>query len=88
MPWTHHTPTGHHVGYYPGAQPIHIKLLFDPADGRVLGAQAVGKEGTERRIDVFAVAIQAKQTVSGRYVDRRAEVMIVRTMANRTRNHA
>jgi len=52
-----------HVSYYPGAKPIHIKLVFAKSDGRVLGAQAVGAEGAERRIDVFAAAIQAKQTV-------------------------
>ncbi len=54
---------GHHVGYYPGAQPIHIKLLFSPEEGRVLGAQAVGHEGTEKRIDVIALAIQKNATV-------------------------
>jgi NADPH-dependent 2,4-dienoyl-CoA reductase/sulfur reductase-like enzyme len=52
------------VSYYPGAKPIHIKLVFAKSDGRVLGAQAVGAEGAERRIDVFAAAIQAKQTVA------------------------
>jgi len=54
---------GHHAGYYPGAKPIHIKLLFAPADGRVLGAQAVGLEGVEKRIDVVAMAIQNRATV-------------------------
>ncbi|MEG3439099.1 FAD-dependent oxidoreductase [Pannus brasiliensis CCIBt3594] len=54
---------GHHAGYFPGAEPIDIKLLYAPADGRVLGAQAVGKEGTEKRIDVIAMAIQAGLTV-------------------------
>ncbi len=54
---------GHHVGYYPDAQPIHIKLLFDPEDGRVLGAQAVGKSGVAKRIDVLAMAIQKAATV-------------------------
>jgi NADPH-dependent 2,4-dienoyl-CoA reductase/sulfur reductase-like enzyme/rhodanese-related sulfurtransferase len=48
----------HHVGYYPGAKPLFIKLLFDKSDGRVLGAQAVGEAGVERRIDVIAMAIQ------------------------------
>jgi NADPH-dependent 2,4-dienoyl-CoA reductase/sulfur reductase-like enzyme/rhodanese-related sulfurtransferase len=52
-----------HVGYYPGATPIFIKLLFDKASGRVLGAQAVGKKGVERRIDVIAMAIQMGATV-------------------------
>ena len=52
-----------HVGYYPGAQAIHLKLLFRKSDGRVLGAQGVGEEGVERRIDVIANAIQMKATV-------------------------
>jgi NADPH-dependent 2,4-dienoyl-CoA reductase/sulfur reductase-like enzyme/rhodanese-related sulfurtransferase len=54
---------GHHVGYYPGAHPIHLKLLFRTSDGRVLGAQAVGEKGAERRIDVIAQAIQMRATV-------------------------
>ena len=54
---------GHHVGYYPGAQPIHLKLLFRPSDGRLLGAQAVGAKGVERRIDVIATMIQLGGTV-------------------------
>lgn len=54
---------GHHVGYYPGAHPIHLKLLFRKSDGLVLGAQAVGQDGVERRIDVIAQAIQMKATV-------------------------
>lgn len=54
---------GHHAGYYPGAQPIHLKLLFSVPEGRILGAQAVGREGVEKRIDVIATAIQFKGTV-------------------------
>lgn len=54
---------GHHVGYYPDAHPIDIKLLFDPDDGRVLGVQAVGEEGVEKRVDVVATAIQQGATV-------------------------
>lgn len=54
---------GHHVGYYPGAHPIHLKLLFRSSDGLVLGAQAVGEKGVERRIDVIAQAIQMRGTV-------------------------
>jgi NADPH-dependent 2,4-dienoyl-CoA reductase/sulfur reductase-like enzyme/rhodanese-related sulfurtransferase len=54
---------GHHAGYYPGARPIHLKLLFSVPDGRILGAQAVGAEGVEKRIDVIATAIQFKGTV-------------------------
>jgi NADPH-dependent 2,4-dienoyl-CoA reductase/sulfur reductase-like enzyme/peroxiredoxin family protein/rhodanese-related sulfurtransferase/TusA-related sulfurtransferase len=52
-----------HAGYYPGASPISLKLLFDPGDGRVLGAQAVGSDGVDKRIDVLAVAIRAGMTV-------------------------
>jgi NADPH-dependent 2,4-dienoyl-CoA reductase/sulfur reductase-like enzyme len=54
---------GHHAGYYPGAQPMTIKLLFEPNDGKLLGAQIVGSEGVDKRIDVLAVAIQAGMTV-------------------------
>ena len=54
---------GHHVGYFPGAKPIHLKLIFSTEDGRVLGAQAVGEAGVERRIDVIALAIQKGATV-------------------------
>jgi NADPH-dependent 2,4-dienoyl-CoA reductase/sulfur reductase-like enzyme/rhodanese-related sulfurtransferase len=54
---------GNHVDYYPGAQPIHIKLLFSSEDGRILGAQAVGEEGVARRIDVIAMALQMGGTV-------------------------
>ncbi|MCW5981449.1 MAG: FAD-dependent oxidoreductase [Bryobacteraceae bacterium] len=54
---------GSHAGYYPGATPIHIKLIFSTDDGRVLGAQAVGVEGVDKRIDVIAMAIQKGATV-------------------------
>ena len=54
---------GHHAGYYPGAHAIHLKLVFSVPDGRVLGAQAVGFEGVEKRIDVIATAIQFNGTV-------------------------
>jgi rhodanese-related sulfurtransferase len=54
---------GQHAGYYPGASPIHLKLLFSVPDGRILGAQAVGREGVEKRIDVIATAIQFNGTV-------------------------
>lgn len=47
-----------HAGYYPGAKPIHIKLLFRKSDGRILGAQAVGEDDVARRIDVISMAIQ------------------------------
>jgi NADPH-dependent 2,4-dienoyl-CoA reductase/sulfur reductase-like enzyme/rhodanese-related sulfurtransferase len=54
---------GHHVGYYPNAKPIDLKLLFSKQDGRILGAQAVGEEGAEKRIDVIAMALQTGATV-------------------------
>ncbi|MCX7602580.1 MAG: FAD-dependent oxidoreductase [Bryobacteraceae bacterium] len=54
---------GNHAGYYPGAKPIHMKLLFRRADGLVLGAQAVGEEDVARRIDVISMAIQKGATV-------------------------
>jgi len=53
----------HHAGYYPGAEVMTLKLLFEPQTGRVLGAQAVGGAGVDKRIDVLAVAIQAGLTV-------------------------
>jgi len=53
----------HHAGYYPGAEGMTIKVLFDPVTGRILGAQAVGGSGVDKRIDVLAVAIQAGMTV-------------------------
>jgi NADPH-dependent 2,4-dienoyl-CoA reductase/sulfur reductase-like enzyme/rhodanese-related sulfurtransferase len=53
----------HHAGYYPGAEAMALKLLFDPSSGRILGAQAVGGAGVDKRIDVLAVAIQAGMTV-------------------------
>jgi len=55
-------PTNH-AGYYPGAERIHLKLLFEPVTGRILGAQGVGKAGVDKRIDVIAMAIQAGMTV-------------------------
>jgi NADPH-dependent 2,4-dienoyl-CoA reductase/sulfur reductase-like enzyme/rhodanese-related sulfurtransferase len=53
----------HHAGYFPGAEEMTLKLLFDPDTGRVLGAQAVGGAGVDKRIDVLAIAIQAGMTV-------------------------
>jgi rhodanese-related sulfurtransferase len=54
---------GHHAGYYPGASPITLKLIFRKDDGRVISAQAVGQEGVEKRIDVISMAIQKNATV-------------------------
>ena len=52
-----------HAGYYPEAEPMTLKLIFDPKSGAILGAQCVGKSGVDKRIDVIAMAIQAKMTV-------------------------
>lgn len=46
-----------HAGYYPGAHPISLKVLFSPKDGKILGAQAVGRDGADKRIDVIAACI-------------------------------
>ncbi|HWL53270.1 MAG TPA: FAD-dependent oxidoreductase [Chthoniobacteraceae bacterium] len=54
---------GHHAGYYPGAQTMLLKLIFRKSDGEILGAQAVGGEGVDRRIDIIAMALQKHGTV-------------------------
>jgi NADPH-dependent 2,4-dienoyl-CoA reductase/sulfur reductase-like enzyme/rhodanese-related sulfurtransferase len=54
---------GNHARYYPGAWPIAMKLIFSTKDGCILGAQATGQEGVEKRIDVIAMAIQRNSTV-------------------------
>lgn len=53
----------HHAGYYPGAEQMTLKVLFDLGTGKLLGAEAVGGAGVDKRIDVLAVAIQAGMTV-------------------------
>lgn len=58
-----HIHRGNHAGYYPGSTEITLKLLFNPEDGRVYGAQAFGQTGTEKRIDVIATAIKGGLTV-------------------------
>ncbi len=52
-----------HAGYYPGSKVIHIKLIYELPTGKVLGAQAVGGIGTDKRIDVMATAIRFGGTV-------------------------
>ncbi len=54
-----HTHPMNHVGYYPGAEMMSLKLLVGEADDRILGAQAVGGAGVDRRIDVIATAMRA-----------------------------
>ena len=52
-----------HAGYYPGAKTIVLKVIFRKSDGRLLGAQALGMDGVEKRIDALAMAIQMGATV-------------------------
>lgn len=52
-----------HAGYYPGSEELSLKLIFAPGEGQVLGAQIVGREGVDKRIDVIATAIRAGMTV-------------------------
>jgi NADPH-dependent 2,4-dienoyl-CoA reductase/sulfur reductase-like enzyme/rhodanese-related sulfurtransferase len=54
---------GQHVGYFPGSQMMMIKLLFEPQGGKLLGAQIVGGDGVDKRIDVLATALKAGMTV-------------------------
>ncbi len=53
-----HTHPNNHAGYYPDAKQIALKLIFDPATGEILGAQGVGLDGVDKRIDVIATAIR------------------------------
>jgi NADPH-dependent 2,4-dienoyl-CoA reductase/sulfur reductase-like enzyme/rhodanese-related sulfurtransferase len=53
----------HHAGYYPGAKPMLLKLLWDPETNRVLGAQAAGFLGVDKRLDVMAAAIMGGLTI-------------------------
>ena len=54
------TYSSNHASYYPGAQSMSIKTLYDPQTGSILGAQIVGREGVDKRLDVFATAIRAR----------------------------
>ncbi|MGP1443943.1 CoA-disulfide reductase [Treponema sp.] len=54
----------HHAGYYPGASLLSIKILYNPESGKLWGAQAVGVEGVEKRIDVIAAYINKEGTIS------------------------
>lgn len=58
-----YTHSGSHAGYYPGAESMAVKLVFSPGSGRVLGAQIVGGDGVDKRIDVIATAIRGGMTV-------------------------
>lgn len=59
-----HTHPNSHAGYYPGAKPMSLKLIFEPKSGEILGAQGVGIEGVDKRIDVIATAIRGGITAS------------------------
>ncbi len=58
------THTASHAGYYPGAIPMSIKLLFSTVDGKLLGAQIVGYDGVDKRMDVLSTAMKAGMTVA------------------------
>lgn len=58
----HIHPSGH-AGYYPGTAQMHLKLIFSPTDGRILGAQIAGFDGVDKRLDVLATALRLGATV-------------------------
>ena len=58
-----HVTANNHAGYYPDATSIVLKLIFEPESGQIFGAQAIGKEGVDKRIDILSTAIKAKLTV-------------------------
>ncbi|MFA6211146.1 MAG: FAD-dependent oxidoreductase [Candidatus Obscuribacterales bacterium] len=58
-----HVHPTQHAGYYPGAERLNIKVLFHKETGRILGAQIVGQEGVDKRIDVLATAMKAGMTI-------------------------
>ena len=57
-----YTHSASHAGYYPGAVPMSVKILFSPENGQLLGAQIVGFDGVDKRIEMFAQVIQRKGT--------------------------
>lgn len=57
-----HTHPNNHAGYYPDAKQIQLKLIFDPSTGEILGAQGVGVDGVDKRIDVIATAMRGGLT--------------------------
>ena len=60
---TLHLHPNHHAGYFPGAEPIHLVVHFASGDGLILGAQAVGVAGVDKRIDIFATAIRNRMLI-------------------------
>ncbi|HEY9595899.1 MAG TPA: FAD-dependent oxidoreductase [Spirochaetia bacterium] len=55
---------GQHAGYYPGAKDMVLKIVYERKTGRLLGAQAIGEDGVEKRIDVLSVALRATMSVA------------------------
>jgi rhodanese-related sulfurtransferase len=58
-----HIHPNNHAGYYPGSKRLSMKVLFDPATGQILGAQANGEDGVDKRIDVIATAMHGGLTI-------------------------
>ena len=59
-----HLQANDHASYYPNATPIYLKVIYDPKTEMILGAQAVGKKGVDKRIDIFATCIKANVKVT------------------------
>ena len=57
------THSASHAGYYPGAHPMSVKIVFAPGDGKLLGAQIVGYQGVDKRIDILASVLKSGGTV-------------------------
>ena len=57
------THSGSHAGYYPGSEQMTIQINFDPADGKLLGAQIIGTDGVDKRIDTLSSVIQRGSTI-------------------------
>ena len=64
-----HIHPNSHAGYYPGAHRVSMKVLFDPETGQILGAQANGEDGVDKRIDVIATAMHATAKHGGLTID-------------------
>ena len=60
-----HVHPNNHAGYYPGSKRLSMKVLFDPETGKILGAQANGEDGVDKRIDVIATAMHATASSGG-----------------------
>jgi rhodanese-related sulfurtransferase len=58
-----HITANHHAGYYPGAMPLTLALVYEAPSGRILGAQAIGAAGVDKRLDVVATLLHARGTV-------------------------